>query len=265
MAKTGVVITIHCLAVGHGLQDCRHSKGIGDLVLFNQRKHLLGIKPLAVKQNRNHPPGNLGNLMNSSAVRERCDDQRRVLLAQTWEKIGKTIGDDKAHLPVCQHGSLGAPRRTGCEEEPAGIIVVDGSFFKSRGTFSRQIAPGVFFVVRLLQANNVFKRRSLDRFRSIPVRFEHRIISQHLGARILRDKGNFVFGQAKVHRDPNSPQFERRKHGFKHRKGIARLNKNAVALADAQFLQAVASIVDTLIEGGKCQLIATANEGITIA
>ena len=132
-----------------------------------------------------------------------------------------------------QHRGLGSPRGAGREEEPAGIVVLDGSVVEPGPRMRRyRFAHRLLGEGALADPPRESERgaRRLDRGGMVG---EIAVAQERLGAGGRREIGHLVRHQPEIGGNPDRAEPERREHRPEHLVAILGMHQDAVALDDA--------------------------------
>lgn len=229
-----MIVRVRRLMLDHHLQDRGDREQVGHPMRLDQPEGFGNVEALGRQQDGRGRPRGLHQLMHAGSVRQRRDHQRGVLLGGPGRQVGEMVGDDKPHLAVGQHGRLGTACRAGREEEPAGVVVLDGCVGNRGAGMSRN---------RL--AHRALAEAAIATDPPAEVGAAHgscmigkvAVAQEGLRAGRGRKIGDFVRHQAEVGRHPYRAQAKGGKHRPEHLLAILGMNEDAVALFDPARLE----------------------------
>ncbi len=219
------------------LDDRRHGEHVRDAVALDELPGRLRVERVAGHQHAERAARDLGQGVDTGAVRERGGDERRVGLGRARHQVAQVVDHDEGHLAVGEHRRLGPAGGARGEEKPQRVVVVDRGRF---GGGRRAGNPGrdQILVLDLTRASGADGHDDVDtivraRDNRVGNVREGGVVEQHARTAGFRNVGDFRRGEAEVGRDPDRAQLERDPHALEHRVGVARVHEDAVAPADA--------------------------------
>ena len=118
---------VHRRMLGQQFDDGRDGEHVCHTPAFDSCPGFVDVEPIAREQHRLGGPRDLCELMDARTMRQRRNHQGRVRLRGARHQVAEVVGDDERHLPMSEDRSLGPPRRARGEEEPARVVMLDGS------------------------------------------------------------------------------------------------------------------------------------------
>ena len=228
-----MIVAVDGGMLDHHLQDGRHREDVADAVGLDQPERLVDVESLRRQQDGRHAARGLHQLMHAGAMRQRRHHQRGIMLGGAGHQVGEMVGDHEGHLAMGQHRRLGAPGGAGGEEEPAGIVVLDGGVVEPRARMRRdRLAHRSLAESALADPPGELERRArrLDRRGMLG---KIAVAQKRLGAGGGGEIGDLVRHQPEIGRHPDRAEPERREHRPEHLVAILGMDQDAVALDDA--------------------------------
>ena len=213
------------LVLDQELQDRRHGEDRRDPPALDQLPGGGDVEALGGHQHGLHAAGDLGELVDAGAVRERRDDERGVGRGEARHQVAEVVDDDEGHLAVGQHRGLRPAGGAGGEEEPAGVVALD-----------RHLGGGLAHVLGDERVPGGAEAGLADRdgeaAASQAAACSGKAALQIMadGAGGLRQVGDLVGGLAEVRRHVDRADAEAGEHRLEHLVAVLRLHEDAVAL-----------------------------------